>query len=183
MSLRTNSRMPASTSVAAATPPSASVSPVFSERMTLIGLSPLSGLGAHTPAPRSFSVIIRRSEFDHNAASLRHGWMIPRLCRGSALDLPASLEACADALAGCALRGLADRSGDADAVEQFLLGADLAQPFLVGRRHGLAHADTGAGVEHAQFRRLVGRVIPGRARAIAGDRDDALLRDIVTVLQ
>jgi hypothetical protein len=50
-----------------------------------------------------------------------------RLLLGDSL-LPTALESGRQALVGHALRGFADRAGNADAVEQFLLGADLAQP-------------------------------------------------------
>ena len=79
--------------------------------------------------------------------------------------------------------GLADRAGDADAVEQFLLGADLAQPFVVGGGQRLAGDEAGAGIGDAQLRRLLGLVVSRRVRGDAGHRDDALLDDVVAVLQ
>src|SRR5262245_24286305 len=72
--------------------------------------------------------------------------------------LPTSLESGAEALVGDAGGGLADRAGDGDAVEQLLLGAYLAQPFVVRGRQGLAGDETGAGVGNAQLRGLIGFV-------------------------
>src|SRR4051794_14555493 len=72
--------------------------------------------------------------------------------------LPAALETGAEALAGGAGGGLADRAGDDDAVEQLLFGADLAQPFVVIGRERLSGHETGAGIGNAQFCRLVGLV-------------------------
>src|SRR5580704_17902425 len=95
---------------------------------------------------------------------MRHCSIFPRNRRksksGRVWRLPAALEAGAERLVGGALRRFADRGRDADAVEQFLLGADLAQPFVVGGRYGLAGDKTGAGIGDAEFCRLVGAVIP-----------------------
>ena len=57
---------------------------------------------------------------------------------------------------------------DGDAVEQFLLGADLAKPFVVGGRQRLAGDETGAGIGNAQPGRLLGLVIPRRVAAMPG---------------
>src|SRR5690349_1234155 len=99
------------------------------------------------------------------------------------LGLPALLEARRHALVDRALRGLADRAGDGDVVEQLLLGADLAQPFVVGGRQRLAGADAGAGVGDGDLGALVGLVIARDVAADAGDRTRALLVDAVAVLQ
>src|SRR6185437_12168980 len=104
------------------------------------------------------------------------------LCR-KASPLPALLESGAEALVGGAERGLADRAGNADAAKQLLLGADLAQPFVVGGRQRLAGHKTGAGIGNAQFCRLVGLVVAYRAADDARHRNDALLDQIVAVLQ
>src|SRR3954453_1290612 len=81
------------------------------------------------------------------------GGIILRDARKSALlrmrgemDLPALLETRRQALADRPLRGFADRTGDGDVVEQLLLGASLAQPFVVGGRQRLARCDAGAGI-------------------------------------
>ena len=58
---------------------------------------------------------------------------------------PAALESRGEALAGRPERGFADRGRDADAVEQFLLGADLAKPFVIGGGQRLAGNQAGAG--------------------------------------
>src|SRR6266566_2618625 len=89
---------------------------------------------------------------------LDHSW---ECCDNAAnrSALPATLEAGADALVRGALRGLADRARDGDAVEQLLLGADLAQPFVVGARQALAGDQAGAGVVDAQFRGLIGLIV------------------------
>src|ERR1700761_5812938 len=89
------------------------------------------------------------ADFDRIAAKLRRGWIIPRQWRDAGFEakkrLPAFLVAGGDPLVGGALRGLADRAGDGDAVKQLLLGADLAQPFVVRRRQGLSGGETCAG--------------------------------------
>ena len=54
------------------------------------------------------------------------------------LPSPATLVSGAEALAGGAERRFADRARDADALEQFLLGADLAKPFVLGGGQRLA---------------------------------------------
>src|SRR5229473_6619162 len=102
---------------------------------------------------------------------------------GCTRRLPAMLESRGEALVRRALRGFADRAGNADVAEQFLLGADLAQPFVVGRRKRLAGDETGAGVGHAQLRRLLGLIVAHRAAGDAGHRYDTLLDHIVAVLQ
>src|ERR1700722_17134696 len=109
----------------------------------------------------------------------------PKGPRGSpkAPQLPALLESGAQALVGGAERRFADRARNADATEQFLLGADFTKPFVVGGGQRLAGRKTGAGIRDAQFGRLVGFVIARRAADDAGHRDDALLDQIVAVLQ
>src|ERR1700694_1981305 len=110
--------------------------------------------------------------------------------------LPAALESRRQALVGGTQRGFADRGRDADAVEQFLLGADLAKPFVVAGRQRLAGAEAGAGVGDAELRRLLGLIISQRARGDPGQRQRrqvyavcagqtamALLGEIVAVLQ
>src|SRR6187402_755215 len=149
MSLRTKSRMPASTSVTAArlvstVSVSAVVASVFSGRMAFIVI-PLFALSAArvSPARRRVSGrCIRASDFDRNGAELRQGRTIRGFCRGVWLrdskdGSPALLEARGQALVDRALRGFADGTGDGDVVEQLLLGAELAQPFVVIGRHGL----------------------------------------------
>src|ERR1700680_1522314 len=200
MSLRTKSRMPASTSETAARSVSSSVESIFSERMAFIGYSPVSRLSERTsPArrklagPSGLPILTASRPICGNARSFLG---IRRSARRPAA-LPAALEPGADAPAGRALRGFADRAGDADAVEQFLLGADLAQPFVVGGGKRLPGHEAGAGVDDAQLRRLPGLVVSRRAggrrrqvyavcarqTAMAGHRDDALLDDVVAVLQ
>src|SRR5258708_21754198 len=97
--------------------------------------------------------------------------------------LPAALEPGAETLVGGALRGFADRARDGDAVEQLLLCADFAQPFVVVGRQGLAGREAGAGVGDAEPGRLVGLVAAYRAADDTGYRHDALLDQIVVVLQ
>src|ERR1700681_1748384 len=103
---------------------------------------------------------------------LDHSWGMAERYK---FNLPAALEAGAKALVGGALRGFADRARDGDAVEQLLLGADLAQPFVVGGRQRLAGPEAGAGIAEAQLRRLVGLVAARRAAENARHRHDALL--------
>src|ERR1700733_1728871 len=98
-------------------------------------------------------------------------------------ELPAALEARGDALVRRSLQRLADRAGDADAAEQLLLGADLAQPFVVRGGQRLARDKTGAGVGDAEPCRLIHGVVAGLASGDAGDRRDALLGDAAAVLQ
>src|SRR6266576_3056857 len=94
---------------------------------------------------------------------------------------PAALESRGEALVGGPERGFADRGRDAGAIEQFLLGADLAKPFVVGGGTRLAGNQTGASVGNAQLRRLLGLI--DRASDDPGHRRDALLDDVVAVLQ
>src|SRR3984893_8141628 len=89
---------------------------------------------------------------------------------GCTRRLPAMLESRGEALGRRPLRAFADRAGNADVAEQFLLGADLAQPFVVGRRKRLAGDETGAGVGNAQLRRLLGLIVANRAAGDAGHR-------------
>src|SRR5436190_13444629 len=96
-----------------------------------------------------------------SAAMLDHSWG----GQASREGLPAPLEAGAEALVGGAGGGLADRAGDGDAFEQFLFGADLAEPFVVARRQRAACRETGAGVRDREFCRLVGLMV---ARGMAG---------------
>src|SRR3954467_13056622 len=98
-------------------------------------------------------------------------------------QLPALLETRRQALVDRPLRGFADRAGDGDVVEELLLGADLAQPFVVGGRQRLARGDAGAGVAEGDLGRLVGLVIARDVTADAGERRGALLVDAVAVLQ
>src|SRR5580692_5984369 len=93
------------------------------------------------------------------------------------------LESRGETLARRAERRLADRAGNADAAEQFLLGADPAQPLVVAGREGLAGAEARAGVADAQLCRLLGLVVPRRAPGQSGYRNEALLDHIVAVLQ
>src|SRR5882757_214688 len=108
-------------------------------------------------------------------------WNRPGLRR--LLPSPATLVAGAEALAGGAERRFADRARDADALEQFLLGADPAKPFVVGGGQRLPGDQAGAGVGNAQFRGAVDLVISRWMPAEAGYRHDALLDQIVAVLQ
>src|SRR5512140_1490219 len=87
--------------------------------------------------------------------------------------LPAALESGGEALVRRAQRGFADRAGDADAVEQFLLGADLSQPFVVRGGQRLAGDETGAGIGDAELRRLLGPVISRWPRGDAGHRHNS----------
>src|SRR5882724_2078484 len=90
------------------------------------------------------------------------------------------LEARGETLVRGTERRFADRARYADPAEQFLFGADLAKPFVVGGGERLAGDEAGAGVGDAQLRRLLRFVM------MAGDarhRDDTLLDDVVTVLQ
>src|SRR5690348_16841246 len=95
--------------------------------------------------------------------------------------LPAFLEAGGDALAGCALRGLADRAGDSDAAKELLLGADLAQPFVVRARQGLSGRQTCASFGQLDLGGLIGVVGPLWARDDAGHGNHALLSHVVAV--
>src|SRR5262249_48652505 len=96
---------------------------------------------------------------------------------------PAFLEAGADALVGGALRRLADRARDGDAIEHLLFGAELAQPSVVGRGQGLAGSHAGAGIADRELRRLIGLVVSLRTRNQAKDGHHALLGHAVAVLQ
>src|SRR5882724_2970879 len=110
---------------------------------------------------------------------LDHSWEWTR----SSAGLPAALESGADTLVGGAGRRLADRARDGHPVEQLLLGADLAQPFVVRCRQGLAGDEAGAGIGDAQLRRLVGLVAARRMADDPGHRHDALLDQVVAILQ
>src|SRR5438552_4924330 len=96
-------------------------------------------------------------------------------------QLPASFEARVNTLGCGALGGLADRAGDADAVRQLLLGAELAQPSIVARRQRLPGREAGAAVLDVQLRRLLRLITTCRTGDDAGH--DALLRHVVAVLQ
>src|SRR4051794_22633330 len=106
-----------------------------------------------------------------------------RMRRKISAQLPALLETRRQALVDRPLRGFADRAGDGDVVEQLLLGADLAQPFVVGSRQRLARGDAGAGVGESDLGRLLGLVIPRDVTADSGERRGALLVDAVAVLE
>src|SRR5262249_24958188 len=95
--------------------------------------------------------------------------------------LPALFEARRNALAGGALGSLADRTGDREAAEQLLFGAELAQPFVVGGRERLAGRDAGAGLGDLEPGRLLGLVGPLGAGRRAEARHDALLDHIGAV--
>src|SRR5665647_207800 len=192
MSLRTKSRMPASTSETAARLESSSgdsIDSIFSERMTVIGCSPVSRSDASVPRTTKVAVglsglpiLTASGPICGNARSLLR-------CSGTETTArryrrsPAALESGGEALVGGAQRRLADRARYADAVEQFLFGADLAQPFVVGGGKLLAGDQAGAGVGDAQPGRLLGLVASRWPRDDAGHREDALLGDIVAVLQ
>src|SRR6266550_6011177 len=143
MSLRTNSRMPASTSDTAARSLSTSgVSSICSGRMVaFIGNSSVSlsgerGRPPHDEVERSHLCCRFWPHLGQSAAMVDHsrGMVIFRPENASNRDnsdpLPAAFEPCAEALVGCAGGRFADRARDCDAVEQLLLGADLAQPFV-----------------------------------------------------
>src|SRR5439155_24781879 len=98
-------------------------------------------------------------------------------------QLPASFEARVNTLGCGALGGLADRAGDADAVRQLLLGAELAQPSIVARRQRLPGREAGAAVLDVQLRRLLRLIAACRTGDDAGHGHDALLRHVVAVLQ
>src|SRR6202795_565610 len=194
MSLRTKSRMPASTSETAARLESSSVDSIdsiFSERMAVIGCSPVSRSGASVPRTTKVAVglsglpiLTGSGPICGNARSLlRCSGNAPGQPRARSRRSPAALESGGEALAGGAQRRLADRARDADAVEQFLFGADLAQPFVVGGGKRLAGDQASAGVGDAQPGRLLGLIVSRRPRDDAGHRQDALLGDVVAVLQ
>src|SRR3954464_11214136 len=147
MSLRTKSRMPASTSDTAARLVSTStVSSMSSERMVaFIGYSSVSHSQASADVPRTtkWYGAIWTADFDRIWANMRQCWIIPGMAgkgrgRRGRRRLPAALETGREALAGGAGGGLADRARNGDAVEQLLLGADLAQPFVVIGRERLS---------------------------------------------
>src|SRR6266581_8597559 len=187
MSLRTKSRIPASTSETAARLPStSSVDSTCSDRMVaFIGYSSVSleserGRPPHDEVevlPSVLPILTASGPICGNAGSFSGDRP------GMANALPTPLEARVETLVGGAGRGFSDRAGDGDAVEQFLLGADLAQPSIVIRRQGLAGHKAGSGVDDAQFGRLVGLVAAQRTADDAGNRNDALLNQIVAVLQ
>src|ERR1700761_2394006 len=108
-----------------------------------------------------------------------------RGCRGPRAGclsgLPALLVGGGDALAGGALRGLADRAGDRHAVGDLLLGADFAGPFIVGGGDRLAGAEAGSGLGDVDLGGLVGLVVPRRVGGDAGNRHHALLGHVVAV--
>src|SRR6185436_2819002 len=195
MSLRTNSRMPASTSDTAARSPSASgVSSIWSGRMVAFIVNSSVSLSGERGNPRTtkYIVPICAADFGRIWANLRQWWIIlagRRLQAGKSVKLgqlpplPTAFEPCAEALVGGAGWRFADRAGDGDAVEQLLLGTDLAQPFVVRRRQGLAGDQAGAGVSDAEPCRLVGLVAARRMADDAGHRHDALLDQVVVVLQ
>src|SRR6185437_16765402 len=89
--------------------------------------------------------------------------------------LPVALEACGDDLVGEALRGLANRARERDAVWQLLLGAELAQPFVVTRRQALARDEARPGVADVELRRLLGVVAAARTPTDARHRHRALV--------
>src|SRR4051794_2661936 len=129
MSLRTNSRMPASTSDTAARSPSASgVSSIWSGRMVAfivnssVSLSGERGNPPHDEVECSHLHCRFWPHLGQSAAMVDHS-------RGRALSglktrqietipaLPAAFEPCAEAPVGGAGRRFADRAGDGDAVE------------------------------------------------------------------
>src|SRR5713101_3752210 len=83
---------------------------------------------------------------------------------------PAALKSGAEALVRGSERRFADRARYADAFEQFLLGADLAKPFVVGGGQRLAGDQAGAGVGNAQFGGAVDFIISRRMSGHAGHR-------------
>src|SRR5215212_12259000 len=196
MSLRTNSRMPASTSDTAARSLSTSgVSSICSGRMVaFIGNSSVS-LSGERGSPPHDEVERGPSALPILAASCpiygigrsfsRDGYFQAgkRIKSAQLRPLPAAFEPGAEALVGGTRRRFADRARDGDAVEQLLLGADLAQPFVVRGRQGLAGDQAGAGIGNAEPRRLVGLVAARRMADDAGHRHDALLDQVVVVLQ
>src|SRR5436190_24132248 len=95
---------------------------------------------------------------------------------------PAVPEAGAETLVRGAERGFADRAIDGDAAEQFLLGAELAKPLVLGGGQRLAGNEAGAGIGDAQLGGLFGLVISRRVGGDAGHGHVALLDDVVTVL-
>src|SRR6185437_12676228 len=117
-----------------------------------------------SPARRKLSGPMWAADFDRIAAKLRRGWIIPRQCRGADFAakkrLPAFLVSGGDALVGGALCGLADRAGDGNAAEQLLLGADLAQPFVVRGRQRLPGREACAGFGQLDLGGLVGVIGP-----------------------
>src|SRR5262249_1946770 len=125
------------------------------------------------------------ADFDRIAAELRHSRFNQPASpwRVFPANSPAFLEAGADAFAGGALCGLADRARDGDAVEHPLLGAELAQASVVGGRRGLARGQAGAGLADRKFCRLVGLVAPRRTAGGAWRRHHPLLGHAVAVLQ
>src|SRR5690349_11351552 len=141
MSLRTKSRMPASTSETAARSLSTSgVSSTCSGRMVaFIGNSSVSisderGRPPHDEVECSHLPCRFWPHLGQSAAMVDHSRAIALLGRKIEPNrddsgvLPAAFEARAEARAGGARRRFADRARDGDALEQLLLGADLAQP-------------------------------------------------------
>src|SRR5579871_3448692 len=90
---------------------------------------------------------------------------MPVLSRGDGCQprtLPALFKAGRNALVGRAHRRFRYRTGDVETADDFLLGADPAQPFFVaGGRKALAGGKTRAGVDDAKAGGLLGRI--GRA--------------------
>src|SRR5260370_12544865 len=166
--------MRASTSETAATLGSTSVDSIFSERMTFIGFFPCFACDASADVPRTTKVTsdISAADFDRIAANMRQCSIFrgSRLGRRRGRRSPAALESGAEALVRGSERRFADQARYADAVEQFLLGADLAKPFVVGGRQRLAGDQAGAGVGNAQFGGAVDFIISRRMSGHAGHR-------------
>src|SRR3984957_3311049 len=164
MSLRTKSRMPASTSEAAARSVSSLVDSIFSGRMAFIGCFPCFASVASAGVPPHERCLTGPSGLPILAASRP-------ICGNAGAfawhrALPTLLETGGNALVGDAERGLRDRAGDIEAADDFLFGADPAQPLLVRCRQRLAGGKAGAGIGEAELCGLLGGIagVAGRCR-------------------
>src|ERR1700712_1216432 len=112
MSLRTKSRIPASTSEAARSE-SGSIASVFSERMAFMAWSPVFRV-ERVFRTTKVSGDIRAFDLDGIATNVRHCSFFQETRRTRPARLPAALESGRDGLVGEAERRFGDRAGDAD---------------------------------------------------------------------
>src|SRR5262249_3782071 len=137
--------------------PSASVSVESIFGTTFIGYSPGSR-ELRASVPRTTKLVARlsgRSILTASRPSCGNARSFPRPARAPR-DLPGLLVGGGNALAGGTVCGLADRTGDRYAVDDLLLGADLALPSVVGGGQRLARDEAGSGPGDVDLGGLVG---------------------------
>src|SRR5581483_4295635 len=164
MSLRTKSRIPASTSEAATDSVSSSIVSIFSERMAFICFFPCFASVASAESPRTTNLtppsglpILAGSRPIYGNAGAFAGLVGDRL--------PALFEAGGDAFVGDAQRRLRDRARNIEAADDLLLGADFAQPFVFGGGQALAGGKARAGIGQAELCGLLGPVNRAASRS------------------